>query len=57
MFFQATLSRRESADGIRNFWVLSTGGHEWANWRRFLWQAAPLKFPETEYKFFAFNVQ
>ncbi len=20
--------------GSRNFWVLSTGGHEWANWRQ-----------------------
>ena len=22
--------------GLHNFWVLSSGGHEWANWRRCL---------------------
>lgn len=32
--------------GVRNFWVLSTGGHEWANWRRYLWQTAQIMFPE-----------
>ena len=32
--------------GIRNFWVLSTGGHEWANWRRYLHQTAQIMFPE-----------
>lgn len=32
--------------GLRNFWVLSTGGHEWANWRRYLWQTAQIMFPE-----------
>jgi enterochelin esterase family protein len=32
--------------GIRNFWVLSSGGHEWANWRRYLYQTAQIMFPE-----------
>lgn len=32
--------------GVRNFWVLSTGGHEWANWRRYLHQTAQVMFPE-----------
>lgn len=31
--------------GVRNFWVLSTGGHEWANWRRYLHQTAQVMFP------------
>lgn len=31
--------------GIRNFWVLSDGGHEWTNWRRYLWQSAQIMFP------------
>jgi len=31
---------------IRNFWVLSTGGHEWANWRRYLHQTAQIMFPD-----------
>jgi|GEM_PF-1019776 len=30
---------------VRNFWVLSTGGHEWANWRRYLHQTAQVMFP------------
>lgn len=34
--------------GIRNFWVLSTGGHEWANWRRYLYQTAQIMFPDCE---------
>jgi enterochelin esterase family protein len=33
-------------NGIRNFWVLSTGGHEWANWRRYLYQTAQIMFPD-----------
>ena len=33
-------------NGIRNFWVLSSGGHEWANWRRYLYQTAQIMFPE-----------
>lgn len=33
--------------GIRNFWVLSTGGHQWENWRRYLWQTAQVMFPES----------
>ena len=32
--------------GIRNFWVLSSNGHEWLNWRRYLYQAAQIMFPE-----------
>ncbi|MGD0410740.1 MAG: alpha/beta hydrolase-fold protein [Verrucomicrobiota bacterium] len=32
--------------GIRSFWVLSDGAHEWANWRRYLWQTAQIMFPE-----------
>lgn len=31
--------------GIRNFWVLSSGGHEWMNWRRYLHQTAQIMFP------------
>ncbi len=31
---------------IRNFWVLSDGGHEWANWRRNLYQTAQIMFPD-----------
>ena len=33
--------------GVRNFWVLSTGGHEWRNWRRYLYQTAQIMFPEN----------
>ena len=32
--------------GVRNFWVLSSGGHEWANWRRYLHQTAQIMFPQ-----------
>jgi enterochelin esterase-like enzyme len=32
--------------GIRNFWVLSSGGHEWPNWRRDLYQTAQIMFPD-----------
>ncbi|MHA3770210.1 alpha/beta hydrolase [Verrucomicrobiota bacterium sgz303538] len=32
--------------GIRNFWVLSSHGHEWRNWRRYLYQTAQVMFPE-----------
>ena len=31
--------------GIRNFWVLSSNGHEWLNWRRYLCQTAQIMFP------------
>jgi len=31
--------------GIRYFWVLSSGGHEWPNWRRYLYQSAQIMFP------------
>jgi enterochelin esterase family protein len=34
--------------GLRNFWVLSTGGHEWANWRRYLHQTAQIMFPDCD---------
>jgi enterochelin esterase-like enzyme len=36
--------------GIRNFWVLSSGGHEWANWRRYLHQTAQIMFPDCDAK-------
>ncbi len=39
-----------NANGIRNFWVLSTGGHEWNNWRRYLYQTAQLMFPDCDAK-------
>lgn len=32
--------------GVRNFSVLSSRGHEWLNWRRYLWQTAQIMFPE-----------
>jgi enterochelin esterase family protein len=32
--------------GVRHFWVLSSGGHEWANWRRYLHQTAQIMFPD-----------
>ena len=32
--------------GVRNFWVLSSGGHEWPNWRRYLYQTAQTMFPD-----------
>ena len=31
---------------VRTFWVLSTGGHEWPNWRRYLYQTAQIMFPD-----------
>jgi enterochelin esterase family protein len=34
--------------GLRNFWVLSSGGHEWANWRRYLHQTAQIMFPDCD---------
>lgn len=37
-------------NGIRNFWVFSTGGHEWANWRRYLYQTAQMMFPDCPSK-------
>lgn len=36
--------------GVRNFWVLSTGGHEWPNWRRYLYQTAQIMFPDCGVK-------
>jgi S-formylglutathione hydrolase FrmB len=35
-------------NGIRNFSVMSTGGHEWPNWRRYLNQTAQIMFPDCE---------
>jgi enterochelin esterase-like enzyme len=35
-------------NGIRNLWVLSTGGHEWPNWRRYLEQTAQMMFPDCD---------
>jgi enterochelin esterase family protein len=32
--------------GVRTFWVLSSNGHEWLNWRRYLQQTAQIMFPE-----------
>jgi enterochelin esterase family protein len=29
---------------VRNFWVLSSGGHDWNNWRRYLHQTAQIMF-------------
>jgi enterochelin esterase family protein len=34
--------------GIRNFQVLSSGGHEWMNWRRYLYQTAQIMFPKCD---------
>lgn len=36
--------------GVRNFWVLSSGGHEWANWRRYLYQTAQIMFPDCAHQ-------
>ncbi len=36
--------------GIRNFWVLSTGGHDWPNWRRYLHQTVQIMFPDCPAK-------
>lgn len=35
-----------ASHGVRNFSVLSSHGHEWLNWRRYLWQTAQIMFPE-----------
>jgi enterochelin esterase-like enzyme len=32
--------------GVRTFSVFSSHGHEWLNWRRYLWQTAQIMFPE-----------
>ena len=36
--------------GVRNFWVLSSGGHDWPNWRRYLHQTAQIMFPDCPAK-------
>lgn len=33
-----------NASGVRTFSVLSDGGHDWPNWRRYLWQSAQIMF-------------
>jgi hypothetical protein len=30
--------------GVRTFWVMSSNGHEWLNWRRYLYQTAQIMF-------------
>jgi enterochelin esterase-like enzyme len=32
--------------GVRNFWVFSSGAHNWLNWRRYLYQTAQIMFPD-----------
>lgn len=34
--------------GLKTFWVLSDGGHEWINWRRYLHQTAQIMFPDCK---------
>ena len=34
--------------GIRTFSVLSSNGHEWLNWRRYLYQTAQIMFPADQ---------
>ncbi len=34
-----------SSHGIRHYSVLSSHGHEWLNWRRYLYQTAQIMFP------------
>ncbi len=36
--------------GVRTFSVLSDGGHDWNNWRRYFWQTAQVMFPGTKEK-------
>ena len=36
-----------NSHGIRTFSTLSSGGHEWMNWRRYLYQTAQIMFPES----------
>ena len=33
--------------GVRTFSVLSSHGHEWLNWRRYLYQTAQIMFPDN----------
>lgn len=42
-----TMANFNSA-GVRTFSVLSDGGHDWNNWRRYLWQTAQVMFPGTQ---------
>ncbi len=37
-----------NAAGVRSFSVLSDGGHDWTNWRRYLWQSAQVMFPGSK---------
>ena len=34
-----------NSHGVRTFSVLSSNGHEWLNWRRYLYQTAQIMFP------------
>jgi enterochelin esterase-like enzyme len=33
--------------GVKNFYVQSTSGHTWLNWKRYLYQTLPLMFKNT----------
>ena len=37
-----------NSSGVRTFSVLSDGGHDWTNWRRYLWQTAQVMFPGSK---------
>lgn len=37
-----------SSRGIRHYSVLSSHGHEWLNWRRYLYQTAQVMFPHLD---------
>lgn len=37
-----------NAANVRSFAVLSDGGHDWQNWRRYLWQTAQIMFPGSQ---------
>ncbi len=37
-----------NSSGVRTFSVLSDGGHDWSNWRRYLWQTAQVMFPASK---------
>ena len=31
---------------VKTHYVFSSGGHDWANWRRYLYQTAQIMFPD-----------
>ena len=37
-----------NSNGVRTFSVLSDGGHDWPNWRRYLWQTAQVMFAGSQ---------